>query len=317
MYFQIANLDETTNELQNIVITNCNKAAMIRKQIERLKLESSNYETIIEEEIEDNIIDDNYEEISNEDNDFEDEINFYLEDISSLEKDFAYEDLIDILPSKMNYNFKKIIFRLQAESIKEIKEINEFIREDSSLSKEELEELKECLELENKKISFYKQIIIEKDDNDTIKHHNKIILTPTYSGNIRILEELTRIPSEYYPGFKEIINSIIDGTFKGVKRFTNNNLLTGFCEVRGFKVRIVFSRIGKDTYALITAFVKKTTNDKAYQEYLKSRITEYKSIQDDIKELITNEDFISTNENNLNELFNILSIEDIKSGVRK
>ena len=39
-----------------------------------------------------------------------------------------------------------------------------------------------------------------------------------------ILEELKKIDSSYYDEFYGLINSIVKGTFKGVKRFTNNDV---------------------------------------------------------------------------------------------
>ena len=63
---------------------------------------------------------------------------------------------------------------------------------------------------------------------------------------------------------------------KNVKRFKNNNDLVGVCEVKGYQVRVVFARIDKDTYGLITALVKKQDNDSNYRNFLKKRISKYR-----------------------------------------
>ena len=51
------------------------------------------------------------------------------------------------------------------------------------------------------------------------------------------------MPIEYMPLFKELVDSIVDGTFKNVKGFNNNNNLNGLSEVKGPGVRIVFKKI--------------------------------------------------------------------------
>ena len=71
-------------------------------------------------------------------------------------------------------------------------------------------------------------------------------------------EEIWHLTKDFYPSFLELIKSIEDGTFKGVKRFTNNHDLLGVNEVKAHQVRVGFVRLAVDTYALITAFVKKS-----------------------------------------------------------
>ena len=127
------------------------------------------------------------------------------------------------------------------------------------------------------------------------------------SGNIRIIDDLEHIPNDYYDGFKDLINSIIDGTFKNVKTFSNNEGLLGISEVKAFKIRLVFKRLNNNTYALITAFMKKWDNDKLYQESLANKIKDYYSIETKLKELINNPEFIEENEKNVQQLWNVLS----------
>jgi hypothetical protein len=307
MLFQITNLDASSDELLKTIDYNCKKALIVRSQIDRLKVESKKVteETLPEEDLSSYEIE--KEEEKEEENDFEDEVNYYLEDLRTLEPDFTQREMLDILPSIENYNFKSIILRLQAECIKELKEIDEFCQ-DEDLTKLELEELKSLITVEKRKIKMLGEVLKEKEECIIpAKHHNKIILSPTLNGNIRVLDELEHISSEYYPAFKELINSIVDGTFKRVKRFTNNKALTGVCEVKGFKTRVIFSRINEDTYAIISVFVKKTNNDKGYQEYLKSRVAEYKNVADSIKNKVDDESFIDMNDQELDKLYTLLN----------
>lgn len=307
MLFQITKLDVSCDELKNVILKNCNKAIMVRSQIERLKVESRKVaeESLIEEEKSSAVIEEKEE--SEEVNEFEDEVNYYLDDLHSLDSDFTQKEMLDILPSPENYNFKSIIFRLQAECIKELKEIDEFCQ-DEDLTKQELDEIRSLIAIEKRKIKILGEVLKEKEECITPpKHHNKILLSPTLNGNIRVLDELEHITSDFYPSFKELINSIVDGTFKNVKRFKNNKTLTGVCEVKGFKTRVVFSRINEDTYAIISVFVKKTTNDKGYQEYLKSRVAEYRSVADMLKNKVNDEDFMEMNDQELAKLYALLN----------
>ena len=85
---------------------------------------------------------------------FIDEISFYLENYKKLDDQFTYEDVISVLPTKDSYNYEDIINRLIAESYKEIKEINELIAADETITKEELIECKALIEKEKKKIAY-------------------------------------------------------------------------------------------------------------------------------------------------------------------
>ena len=65
-------------------------------------------------------------------------------------------DILSILPSKKAYRYKDIILRLIAESLKEIKEINELISKEE-FGLEELNDFKEDILFEKNKITFLKE----------------------------------------------------------------------------------------------------------------------------------------------------------------
>ncbi len=118
---------------------------------------------------------------------------------------------------------------------------------------------------------------------------------------------------EFRESFKKLIDSIIDGSFKNQKNFKNNRKLSGFQEVKGHQVRIVYDRIGLDTYGLITAFIKKKNNSKGYRESLENKFADYKSIKEDLKEIYQTEEFQQENDSYLSELERILSGEKTSS----
>ena len=300
----IVDLEEQCDHLLEEIENNCRRAAKIRMQIERLEVEKrevpkesfiphpSFHEEVVDEERDD----------------FEDEVDYYLSDYRMLDSSFEKEDLLSILPKKSNYHYQDIIFRLQAESIREIKEIDEILLESDEITKEELSEYRELLDVERKKISILKECLNDHDLSQLEEEEkNQIILVPTSYGNIRIIDELEHLPRDYYSNFYELIQSIIDGSFKGVKRFTNNRLLVGMSEVKAFKIRVVFTRISKNSYALITAFMKKSDNEKIYQESLQNKVSEYRKIEKDLKQNLSNESFLQDNEKNVKELFELLA----------
>lgn len=291
-------------ELLKSINERCSAAAICRSKIARLKLESRKVSGCSSEEnkhLSDAV------DTSNNNSLFEDEISFYLSDYKLLNGDFTVEDLIKILPSRKNYNFTKIIYRLQAESYKDIKEIKEFMFENDDLSDSDIDGLKTLLSSEKKKIDYLRKILLFKEEEIVTEDvSNEIILVPTISGNIRIIDDLSHIPIEKYDEVLELINSIVDGTFKGVKGFTHINQLSGLVEARKNDLRVLFTRIGEHTYAIISAFVKKVTTDQFYRDSLKRKFNDYHLVEDFIVSNLDNSEFISENDSYIKELYSIL-----------
>lgn len=239
---------------------------------------------------------------------FEEEIDFYLENLLSLDKHNIDTEFESILPSRSNGNYRKIMMRLISEMVKEINEINGMIIEEDSFSKDELEELKEDIILYSQKADKLKSALFSKkvfEETKEIKH-NKLIFIPTSFGNSRVLEEIKDIPREYYPEFLELFESIKDGSFKGVKRFVNNSYLKGACEVRGFGIRVVFIRLSNDCFGLLTAFIKRSDNDRGYRRPIELKVAEFRKIEGRLLEQIRNPNFIEENKAIEDELFMIL-----------
>ena len=297
--------EERCNELIKKIEEDITNASKIKNEIRKRRIDipkkeeitiskSNEYEEIETEEIED---------------EYEEEVSFFLDNYRKIRDDFEDIELYSILPSRKHNEYKRILIRLQLESIKEIKEINDLIIEEN-LKDKDLEEYNLLIDKEKRKINCLKKLLKEEvieEDNDI---NNNIILVPTLSGNIRIIDELEHIPEDYYDGFKELINSIIDGTFKNVKSFKNNIKLQGLSEVKLFKIRIVFTRLSSNTYALITAFIKKSDNDKLYKESLISKVNDYHQIEKQLKVLIEDEEFLEENNKQVENLINLLSKEE-------
>ena len=280
----------------------------MQREIGRLKLDrkAPNKEPV--KEVKQPII----KEEQKEEDTFEDEVAFYLSSYRQLTEGFKDEELRAILPKKKHPRFQDILLRLSLESVKEINETTNMLRDQDTTDDEE----SICfgiIETEKRKIEYIKSRLIqsEKQEEQTEEEKNNLVFVPTLSGNIRALDDLEHIPSEYYSRFKDLFDSIVDGTFKNVKVFASNSPLYGITEVRGFKVRVVFTRLSSDTYAIITAFVKKTDKDKLYNESLNNIIREYRGLEASLKENLNNPEFMKENEKSVQQLWNILAPKDV------
>lgn len=312
MVFSQMNYSDENSNLLKLIESNYKTAANIRRQIsisEQANEAKKEEEISSRDEVKISFIPEKTD--AKIDVEFEDNVNYFLDDYIKLEDNFTKQDLIDILPSSSDYRYKDLLMRLIAESLKEIKELTELVMDGNS-DKEDLDELKRYVLTENRKIAYLKELLFAKTENISLESEvkNNVILAPTTTGNIRILDDLEHVPAEFYPGVKDLIDSIIDGSFKGVKRFNNNNTLNGLCEVKGYGVRVVFQRVAARTYALITTFVKKTTNDRAYQDSLRLKYADYKLVEDYLKCNYNNPEFIKENDLYLKQLYGIIAPEE-------
>lgn len=307
MIFDIIDFNDDVATILGTLEANSKKAQLTREKINKLQADiTPEAKGLIEPA--DDIFKEAQEEKSQEDEKFEDEVEGYITDYDRLKSGFTEDDLMEILPSPTDYRYMDVIRRLLAESVRNIMFYKSVIFKEN-VGKEELEGIKELIELENRKKTCLSKILKDEKEETTEEAKNKIVLVPTSSGSIRILEELKAVPLEFREPFQELIDSIIDGSFKNKRSFTNNRKLAGFTEVKGHQVRIVFSRLGLDTYGLITAFIKKTDNSKGYRDSLKLKLADYKAIEEWLKSTYQTEEFQKENEENIQELKNVLSIE--------
>ncbi|MBR2997721.1 MAG: hypothetical protein IKF37_01415 [Bacilli bacterium] len=231
------------------------------------------------------------------------EMDEFISLYNGLDINYSKDDLLSILPDISNNRYDEIILRLKAESLKEMHELYELCSLENNK-----DEYLSAINFHANKMKLLDECNKPDIDNPSETRKNKIILVPTTGGNIRLIEELSHIPFEYYPDFLQLINSIVDGSFKNFKRFTGaNNKLKSISEVKGFQVRVAFSRIGVDSYALISAFVKKSDIDKAYVETLIKKVSDYYNIKDSLIKNLDNEEFIKENNKNVSELYNLLN----------
>lgn len=242
------------------------------------------------------------------DEDFENEVEYYLSQLKELKNSNIEDEFETSIPSRMHYQYERILTRLKLESIRLIKEIKDLLAEEG-LSLEDMNAFKEELDLELKKIELINKALepVKETEQTSTKKDNKLIFVPTSGGDIRALDEIDSIPYEYYDRFLGLFQSIKDGTFKNVQRFTGNNELNGLCEVKDFKVRVIFVRLTKDSYAIISAFTKKSDNDKAYRAAVIKKYNDFQLAESSLRKNIQNEEFLELHKTYETELFEKLS----------
>lgn len=231
------------------------------------------------------------------------DISFYLNQIKKCK---SIDEIISVLPKNNNYDFELLINTILMHYIEECVEIENFIVSEELTDDEHeefLSELHRKQEVMNKIIEYRNQPVKQEVE---IEKNNLIYLTSS-SGNIYALNDLKNIDVDYYDSFLELLNSIIDGSFKNVKNFSNNNKIGQLYEVKDFKTRIVFDRIDKNTFIIISIFMKKTDKDLKYREQIVNRAQKYRNIREMLKMLCRNSEYIEENKDITIELKNILS----------
>lgn len=313
------------NQLKKAMIRNAETLIMLEKKVKKLR-ELNVKNTTVEEPKEEKqaILTSSEEDI--EENSILDEINYYLSLINEIdfsEEENLTEKIMMSLPSIKHGNFQTIIYGINAEILKNINEIKRFIEEEKeNFTKEELQEFKDDVVENQRKMMLINQAVnyslTSEESNLKEETPNKLVFLNTTSGNVYALRDIQNIDEEYYEGFYELFKSIEDGTFKNVKVLNNGNRETaGVSEVRGFKRRIIFDRVGYDTYAIIAAFTKKSNKDSIYINGLKDRIAIYNSQRNSFKENSKNINYVLEQQEILNQIYEKIGPKELSDITEK
>lgn len=322
MEFIILDLDDgiSSKEIFEVISENHNTSMLMDKEVKKLKELSSKSTKRVENDNKTPEKEMIYDEVDEVNSELDDKVDYYNYLISSIDDCEDLQDQIESsLPNPNTGDYKTIVLRLKLKLLKRIKETADFISEcREEFDDEDLEEYKEEIRLCSKKLEILKSESNEEVNENKTSTKNNFFFPVSSMGNIRVIDEIEKISKsspEFCSEFLELFQSIQDGSFKRVKRFLNNNKLVGISEVRGFKPRVVFDRIGKNDYAIITAFLKKCDNDRGYKDSLELKIQKYMSQRDNIVKRLNNPEYRALNEQYTNELFGKLGCnkEDSKS----
>lgn len=286
----------TEEQLLEAIKHNSRTAKLMRQEIEKLKQATEEYQYDKQIQDEEKSISNNEEELVDfpkQNLDFENEVDYYFSLLDSIMlSDNIKEKINDVMPSKKKPNYNKLIMRIQMEFLKNIKDINDLLEEERDVvSIEDLEDFKREIDLNRKKIEIINILSKEEKNTDEENIENNLFFVPTTGGNIRVFEEIDSIDTEYLATFKGLFDSIKDGTFKNVKRLSGSSIMTGISEVKDYKTRIVFDRIGKHDYAIISVFMKKSDNDKGYRVSLELKIKNYLNMKEKMLSCMKKEEF--------------------------
>lgn len=289
--FKDINLDMDIKEMEAILKYNSTQANSIKSKIEKIdkatKSEGSfspDYSALINKDL-------FLTEIDDEDEDEEEEFKYYYDNIKEALNDCNTKEemekaIYDNLPVINNKNYCNIIRRIILELVNERNEYE-------ALKDGEDERVIADLEKEQKLFDYLISLVrnhrnYEKTTYGSVDNvDNNIVFLTTTSGNIYAEGDLASIDPEYYAGFKLLLESIKDGSFRNIKRFSHaHNSLKGILEVKDFKIRVVFDRLKANTFIILDIFTKKSDCDMGYIEQVIRRVDYYKRIKDDLKDRV-------------------------------
>ena len=245
----------------------------------------------------------------------DEETQYYYNEFMGLKLNELKTEYLSTLPSRKNERYCDIINIILLQLNLILKDWYECIQE-LELKKEEYEAARE--EINN--IYTKRRLLIdafyqkddEEEDQETENIENQLLFLKTDAGNIQAIEEINGIDKSFYERIASLLNSIKDGTFKNVKRLTENDKVKGIPEVKAYQVRVVFERISSNQYVIISIFTKKTDSDKAYRQNLETKISNYKKNKDVIKKICKDPEYIEENLDIDTKIFELLESRCIK-----
>ena len=140
MEFIVLDLSNATEEqLRATIDCNSRTYRMMTSEISKLKKVAETARKVVRQE-EPEVVVETVESKPTIDEDFEHEIEYYFQALKELPEEELETEIETVLPSKRNYQYQRIMYRLKAEIIRNIKEIRDFLQEEClSLEEAELE----------------------------------------------------------------------------------------------------------------------------------------------------------------------------------
>lgn len=196
-----------------------------------------------------------------------------------------------------------------------IKEITDYqkMADDAYLNHDKslLKEIKEYINSLEEKISYLKFLANAKEDNEKNIKKCRILFLETSSHRSYFLEDIAGL-EEFYNSFQKLFLSLELGKPIKVKCFNNNNKLNGLTETRDpyGQTRIFYDKINEDTYIILNAIVKKEDNSLGYKNKLENRYNYYLQNKDIIIKSLDNEEYLSLQEEYLQDAKEKLGLAD-------
>lgn len=245
---------------------------------------------------------------------FELEVEKYMIMIDKLSNsDSLSEDISLILPNDKDYDLSKLLKRMVCEFQRKIELTNKFILDErkNGTDDKELDLFLEEITLYEEKINAIGDLLYKQDVEKKPKEENKLIFLLNNNDRVKVFEDISMIDCFYYQGLIRLFDSIKSGYLKGYKTFTENDKFYGLSEVRdlGSKTRVFIDNIAPGYFVVLGAIVKKCNTSSSYQNNLKSMYNLYKSREQEIRNSLSEQAFLETNELLENELYTKLGKE--------
>ena len=140
--------------------------------------------------------------------------------------------------------------------------------------------------------------------------YNNLIFTKTESSNVLFLSDLNKIPVDYYDYISNCIYSILDGSFKNMKRIgkVDEGFYCALYQVRDSDIRVYYSNLNSSTYIIGGVLLKKVSTSRDYSTYVRKISRDIKNCKDLIGDNI-NKKIITDNQAITDEVVNILKLK--------
>lgn len=233
------------------------------------------------------------------------DISFYLDFINQV-KDL--DEIFLILPNKENDLYNDIINSILIHFVQDMVIIKKLMKETDELDSDMIYYKQELNKIINK-INYIKQYdaSINSSFKSPLKKENHVVfLTTDNLKNCFMNDLIKNVDEHYYENIKQLLISIKDGSFKNVKSFVADDLLTGVFEVRGHQTRIIFKRLRQDVYIVMQVFVKKVQNTHYYRTTLISRNSLYKLQEKSLLSKINDDKYLLYNDQVYDDIINYL-----------
>lgn len=227
----------------------------------------------------------------------------YIEALKKCDDD---DFLTEILPSIYDNNYESIIISIILQFYQEIALAEQMMCEEQD--KESIDYLKELIKKDKKIISIIKEYnkeeeqVEEKEESTT---SNTLIFLPKESNSLYIDSDIDEIATE--DDVLPILNDIKTNNITREKRFHNHQELKGISAIRRRDSRIIFARLDNNIIVILGILVKRFQNPLIYSEMLEVRAKRFRSIREDLKELMNNQEFIDLNNDKYSEVLERLN----------
>jgi len=284
LYYELIKIiskDETLSMIEKIIEDNksiYNAKKLANKHLEEIHNKRRTIEIITYKKVEEECIkkSNEYEKIDIE--------AFYGSYLDFMLMNIENDLFLEFLPNTSSVDNIKEIDMLLVICVNRINELKALLADDNDVSL--ISDLSQLTTIYSKVLEYKNSLLFSEKTQQSFK--NEIIYYMN-GDNPYVYTDIKDNPELYNPVY-ELIMSIVNGNFKKIKYFSNNEKTKGLLEVRDTfnRVRVLFEALGNRKYALIGVITNKTSSNSIYKERL---VTRYQNYKNDKKNLLLEENY--------------------------